>query len=202
VTAVTDLLSRLPGGAERTRVAAFRALRRGEAPGVEELARDSGLGSSEVRGHLGAMAAIGMARLDESGRVTASDGLSLMPTRHRLVLEGVVLHTWCAIDAVGIPAALGADAVASTPCPQCGRRFELRFRQGELHADEALVAWAPGSACSNIVEEFCPEANLFCHREHLEAWRGQAGNPPGEILTVGQVLEQGRRVWGPLRGER
>lgn len=202
VPGVAELLARLPEGAERTRVAAFSALRRGEAPAPEQLARDSGLPVSDVRRHLSALMSVGMAGLDESGRVVASDGLSVVPTGHRLVLDGVALFTWCAIDVVGIPAALGADAVASTTCPQCRCPLELRFRKGEPEGVEELVAWAPASVCSNIVEEFCPQANLFCSAEHLEAWRAQAGSPQGEVLSVEEAIEAGRKVWEPLRGDR
>lgn len=64
------------------------------------------------------------------------------------------------------------------------------------------MAWAPASVCSNIVEEFCPQANLFCSAEHLEAWRAQAGSPQGEVLSVEEAIEAGRKVWEPLRGDR
>lgn len=36
-------------------------------------------------------------------------------TRHRLILDGQGLYTWCAIDAVGIPAALSLDAQVRHP---------------------------------------------------------------------------------------
>jgi hypothetical protein len=73
------------------------------------------------------------------------------------------------------------------------------------------VAWAPGSACSNIVEEFCPEANLFCHR----AARGVArpggrssrrdpercpsvgAGPPGVGTAAGRAVS---RPWAPGEG--
>ncbi|MCG6537230.1 MAG: hypothetical protein L7F78_21595, partial [Syntrophales bacterium LBB04] len=56
----------------------------------------------------------------ESGRVVGSWGLSLVPTDHRLLIRGRNLHTWCAIDAVGIPAGLGEDGSIISRCHQCG----------------------------------------------------------------------------------
>ncbi|HEY3059929.1 MAG TPA: organomercurial lyase [Chloroflexota bacterium] len=41
----------------------------------------------------------------------AAHGFSLVPARqHRLAMRGRQFWTWCAIDAVGIPAGLGEDA--------------------------------------------------------------------------------------------
>jgi hypothetical protein len=55
-----------------------------------------------------------------SGRVVGSRGLSWVPTDHRLRIRGHTLYTWCAEDAVGIPAGLGEDASIASHCHLCG----------------------------------------------------------------------------------
>ena len=111
------------------RRAAFRSIRTGGAPDALELARVTGLDAATVEGAVGSLVRKGQAVVDTASRVVGSAGLSRVPARHQLRLGDDELHTWCAIDAIGIPAALGVDAVASTACPTCSRSIELEFRK-------------------------------------------------------------------------
>jgi hypothetical protein len=93
-------------------LAAFNAILNGELAVVSKLAESTGASSQDVEQLVGRALF-----LDESGRVVAAHGLSSIPARqHRLTLRGRRFWTWCAIDAVGIPAGLGEDAVASALC--------------------------------------------------------------------------------------
>ena len=53
-------------------------------------------------------------------------------------------------------------------------------------------------SCASVVDELCPQMNLFCNEEHLEAWLATAGEPAGTSLTVREVQEMGRQWWGDL----
>ncbi len=107
--------------------------------------------------------------------------------------------TWCAVDAIGIPAAPGIDALAITACPACGRSIEVEFRAGRALEDGALRAWLPQrDCCTSVIDELCPEMNLFCSEHHLEEWRRRAGDPPGTVLTLTETEERGRQWWGDL----
>ena len=82
--------------------AAFDAILNGEQPAVSELAKSTGVSSQGVELLVGRALTI-----DESGRVVAAHGLSAVPARqHRLTLRGRPFWTWCAIDALGMPAGL------------------------------------------------------------------------------------------------
>lgn len=184
------------GGAEHAesiRREAFRSIRRGEAADPAGLAERTGLRVNEVERALDVLSATEAIRRDETGRVVASAGLSVSETRHRLLLSGTELFTWCAIDALGIPAALGEDALATTSCPHCGRAVEIEIRKGRVLAPPDAVVWVPSEACST--SEFCAQANLFCDEAHLEAWRAHAGRPPGRALPVPEVEPLGRQWW-------
>ena len=92
---------------ERVREAAFGllvALRRSLRG--DELAMASGLVS--VTPIVDSLAAAGWIDRDETGLVTGSAGLSLSHGPHSLTMDGATFRTWCAYDALGIPAALGA----------------------------------------------------------------------------------------------
>jgi hypothetical protein len=181
------------------RRAAFRAIRGGAAPDAAALAGTTGLDERTVEAAVASLTRKGQAVVDPAGRVVGSAGLSLAPARHRLRLGDRELHTWCAIDAVGIPAALGAHAVAATACPTCGRAIQVELRGGRARPDQALRAWLPRrDRCASVIDELCPDMNLFCTEEHLQEWRHQRGDPPGVALTLGQAEELGRQWWGDL----
>ena len=75
-----------------------------------------------------------------SGRVVGSWGLSLVPTDHRLRIRGRNLYTWCAIDAVGIPAGLGEDGSIISRCHQCGVPLKVEMVCGKVSYVEPTEA--------------------------------------------------------------
>ncbi|TME33552.1 MAG: hypothetical protein E6I75_15210 [Chloroflexi bacterium] len=110
--------------------AAFNAILNGELATVSELAKSTEASSHDVELLVGRALII-----DESGRIVAAHGLSAVPARqHRLTLRGRPFWTWCAIDALGIPAGLGEDAVAETTCQLCATRVRVEFKVGKAVA--------------------------------------------------------------------
>jgi hypothetical protein len=99
------------------------------------------------------------------------------------------------VDAIGIPASLGADAVAVTSCPNRERELRLEMPGGCAVGGAELRAWLPRvDRLQNVVDELCPEVTLFCDGT-LGTWRALRGDPPGEALTVQEVRGIGER-WG------
>lgn len=181
------------------RRAAFRSIRRGRALDASELAESTGLHIRIVEDAVDSLARRGQAVVDGAGRVVGSAGLSLVPARDRLKLEEAEFDTWCAIDAIGIPAALGVDAIASTKCPACSQSIEVNLRKGRPPDDGKLRAWLPSEdCCTSVVDEICPDMNLFCNEHHLEEWRHRAGDPLGAVLTLNETGELGRQWWRDL----
>ena len=186
-------------GSARVRRAAFARLLDGRSVTVSELATDCALAEHRVEDALTAMVTSGAATRDATGAVVAVSGLSVVPAAHELQLAGREFWTWCAFDAVGIPAALEVDAVARTRCGHCARPIELRMPEGQPPADSPLVGWLPGGPCANVQVDFCPAANLFCDSAHLTAWRAEAGHPPGGPASISELAEEGRAVWAEMR---
>jgi alkylmercury lyase len=80
---------------------------------------------------------------DETRTIVGARGLTLRPTRHALVMSGRRLYTFCAIDALGIPAALCADAEIASRCHGCAAPVALTLRAGVLvDAPAGTVIWA------------------------------------------------------------
>jgi hypothetical protein len=189
------ICDQLPDGATAVRAAGFTHLRRGHAPGPDDLAADTGLDADTVTRTLTVLAGRGAAELDHHGGLVGIGGLSLVPTAHELVLDGVALHTWCAVDALGIPAALGVDATARTHCPHCGQGIEVTMIAGTPTHPAPVITWYPHAAGTNMRRSFCDAANTFCTRHHLDTWRAAHGHPPGEALTLDQVTTRGQAIW-------
>ena len=57
---------------------------------------------------------------------------SAVETPHRVEAGGRSWFANCAWDALGVPAALHADAVVRSECPDCGEPLELEVRDGRL----------------------------------------------------------------------
>ncbi len=114
------------------RIAAFRSVLSGQPASLSSLVTCTGLSQEEVAGALEGLVAQGMVVLAPSGEVVGSGGLSLAPTSHQLRIRSRSLYTWCAEDAVGIPAALGADAEVSSACYRCGEPISVELKAGRL----------------------------------------------------------------------
>jgi len=84
-----------------------------------------------------------MERDADSGELVAARGLSLAQTPHRLTLDGRPLYAFCAVDAVGIPAALELDARVESLCHVCAARVTLALSGGSVtDASPGAVIWA------------------------------------------------------------
>ena len=177
--------------------AAFKSMKSGTQPTIEQLTGDCGLDHRVVRNALDAFIRSGRADYTTDGCLTGIVGLTVEPTRHRLTLEGTPMFTWCAFDAVGIPAALRVDTKTRTTCGYCQEPIEVDIVAGSISSTLPIRGWlAQPESCENVKAEFCPEANLFCNQDHLAAWRTAAGMPEGVVKDLDAWADLGRRSWG------
>lgn len=197
-TELPSLLRDLPDDVRVIRRVAFSSLRHAEILSSEELPLRTGLDDHAVNAALRWLTDAGLVERDAEGRVVGIAGLTLKPTTHRLVLDDQGLYTWCAIEAIGIPAALSLDAQVTSSCAHCGESLLVHVDHGEPPADSPLRGWVPPTECGNVRADLCPLANLFCSLEHLEEWRTGAGKPPGHVADLDRFAELGRKAWGDL----
>jgi alkylmercury lyase len=136
------------------------------------------------------------AEWDPDGRLLGF-GLTLRPTRHRFEVDGRVLYTWCAPDALAFPGVLGIEAHVESPC----------YASGEpIHVDvgpEGVRSVEPAEAVVSIVT---PAANLadfrqaLCHEQHFfssphAASQWQAAHPEGIVVSVADAFTLTRRLF-------
>ncbi len=137
-------LSHLSETQDQLRRVAFRWVRAGRVATASRLADGAGLSLEVVHDELAALEQQGLLVCDAHGVVGIS-GLSLVETPHHLHLDGRSLFTWCALDAVGIAAGLGADAAIAGQCFHCQRDVAVRFEAGQVMAASPadLSLWLP-----------------------------------------------------------
>lgn len=176
--------------------AGFGALLAGESLTVAELSQRSGLDVVTVAAAVDALLGRESATVADDGRVDGIAGVTVRPTRHGMTVHGHTANTWCAFDSVGIPAALGLDAVAVTSCGYCKERIEVSFTEGRTAAT-GLWGWLPAlpSESVTLMSTFCSAADLFCDREHFDRWYESAGRPDGEACPIEELLEIGVATW-------
>ncbi|MER3437231.1 MAG: hypothetical protein C4346_06365, partial [Chloroflexota bacterium] len=132
----------------------------------------------------------GRITLDETGTAIAgAAGLSLLPSRHTLILDGRRLFTWCALDAVGIPAGLGAGARILSQCMHCGAPVRVIISKGklaELSPASLSIAIVPPDERRALRDGICTEMGFSCQ---------QATNGERLWVSVEDAMELGRACW-------
>lgn len=124
---------------------AFHAVLEGCVEDPAALAAGLALDRAVVEGAVDRLVARGTVVLDAaSGAVVAARGLSLAPTPHALTLGDRPRFVFCAIDAIGIPAALGLAARCRSACPVCAGPIEVRIEPGAVSASPAATVIAAG----------------------------------------------------------
>ncbi|MEX2031679.1 MAG: organomercurial lyase [Dehalococcoidia bacterium] len=188
-----DRLDGAPVGTEVVLSAAFRSILHGAASTIDALSATTGIPRRTARAAIEALAARGRVARSDDDRVVAAAGLSLEPTPHMVVLSGVILHAWCALDAIGIPAALQRDAVVRSTCARCGQPIRCVIERGEPCGD--CVASVPARVCSKPREQFCPRSRFFCRDAHAREWLARDGCGPALVLEPSELAGLGRAVW-------
>lgn len=95
---------------------------------------------SEIDGALARLAAGRVLILaPNSTTIWAPNPFCAVPERVRVAALGRTYWAICIWDALGIPAALGADATITAPCGDCGEAMELEVRDGVLVRSEGIV---------------------------------------------------------------
>lgn len=125
-------LNRLSPEEKSIRLAAFYRILGGRSSTTDDFSLETGITVKQVQQYIKNMVRQGILVVNEQGAVVGSHGLSIIPTEHRLRVAGQDLFTWCAVDAVGIPAALGVDATITSNCFQCNETIEIRMITGQV----------------------------------------------------------------------
>lgn len=178
--------------------AGFRLLLRTGTPVTPgELAAALRTTLDAVVGELAATVRRGCARIGADGSLVAIAGLSVVPDRHEIEIAGRCYWTWCAFDAVGILAALGATGTIRTTDPSSGAALTLEFDRGAVSPSSLVLFLPEMRECSSVIDQWCPNANIFETDAAARRWAGDRGLR-GRVLPLAEALNLGAGVWQPL----
>lgn len=179
------------------RGAAFRAILATGEPWDPDEATIAGADAQSVSSAIDQLLAAGRVRTNQQGHVTASCGLSVDPTPHRVETSRGARWTQCAYDALGILGALGEAGTIETSSPSTGASIRVRFVDGRPEGSEAVLFLADQSSCCRPTDEWCPNVNLFEDRLTALGW-GERHEVAGRVVSLDEGTELGRMEWRPL----
>ncbi len=143
------------------------------------------------------------AEVDQQGRFVGF-GLSLRPTPIQFHLGEQTFYTWCALDALSLPAMLGRTAHVVSMCPATGTPIRLTVtptRIEHLEPASAVVSVRlPGeetNICS-VQEDICNDGHFF-FVSHDVASTWPSLHPKAVLLSVEEAAELGRALASAIR---
>ncbi len=169
----------------------LRLLAQGQPVTIEQLASAAGRPGDEVRQVL---AELPDTEYDEQGRIVGY-GLSQRPTQHRFTVEGRELYTWCALDTLIFPVALGSSAEVESPCHATGTPVRLTVQPDGVAAVDpptAVVSIVTPQQCTSVRSAFCNEVHFFVSPEAARQWRSE--HPGGTVLPVVEADVAAREI--------
>lgn len=136
--------------------------------------------------------------LDDEGNVIGILGLTINPTPHCFRVDGQGLFTWCALDSLFLPAALGKSARVESPCPVTGTKIQITVSPDGVEGLEpagavmAIIIPDASEACCNIRDAFCDQVHFFSSPEAASEWvrehEGAAILSVDDAHTLGLLL--------------
>lgn len=172
----------------------YKRLAEGEPVTAEEIGADLELSKDHVERILDRW--YGVVRDDER-RVTGFWGLSLRETKHRFKVDGQLLYTWCAWDALFIPELLGRCALVTSHCPVTGQNIRLTVTPWGIEQVEpssvtmSLLIPEHDKVRENVVQHFCHFVNFFDSPESGSSWTAE--NPGTFLVSLNDAYILGKR---------
>jgi hypothetical protein len=115
----------------------------GQLPQPPQISRALRRSETDVRAALERLAAGKVLIMAPTGGdIWAANPFCAVPSGFRVHAGGTRYWGICIWDAMGIAAALGADARITAPCGDCGDDMAIEVRGGRLHHAEGLVHFA------------------------------------------------------------
>lgn len=164
-------------------------LANGKPVSVEDLAAATDRSTDDVRAALAAQADT---EFDEQGRIVGN-GITLRPTPHRFVVDGIQLYTWCALDTLIFPALLGRRAEIESPSHANGTPVRLTVDpDGVTSVDPAtaVVSLVTPDTTGSIRGAFCNEVHFFATADEAAGWLEQ--HPGASVVPVADAYQLGR----------
>ncbi|MFE3223676.1 alkylmercury lyase family protein [Nocardia sp. NPDC059228] len=171
----------------------------GRPPSATELARIAARFDVLAESVLARLHAADVIRLDAAGAIASAYPFSTSPTRHRVrITNGATVYAMCAVDALGVPAMLGTDAVVISADPSTSEPVEITIRDGELTAQPATTVVFLGARAGEgpSADSCCNDLNFFTDRDTAQRWSDAHPHLDGTILDLAAARRLGEDIFG------
>ena len=133
---------------------------------------------------------------DEQGNILGW-GVTLVPTRHRLQIDGKSLYTWCAFDTVLFPPSLRAEARVQSTCPVTDHSITfVATPEGTIKnlvpASSVMSLIIPAERSECVRATFCEQSLFFESEQAASTWL--AVHPEAILLSIAEAAVVGKRV--------
>lgn len=175
----------------------------GRPPDVPEISSHAELPESTIPGLLQKLEQRDLLALDPAGAICYAYPFTETATGHRVTLRMHEFNALCAIDALGAGAMCESDVSIRSSCALCSDPVHVRTEdrgRGLAHVSPAMtVAWYDFAYSGYAAASCCPTIAFFCRDDHLRQWmETQTPRRHGARLAIGEALEVGRAIFGPL----
>ena len=168
---------------------------------IDQMIADLAVNQDEAGEFLG-----GVTERDSSDSIVGIFGLSLNDHPHRFSVNGVSLTTWCAEDALFLPAMLDQKAMVESCSPLSKEKVRLTLGPDGLEevdpadAVVSIVTLDPSKVDTSSMEaiygNFCEQIHFFASREEAEGWA--AGRESIDIISVEEGYQLGKMAFSDL----
>lgn len=179
----------------RLTVKTIQALAEGNPVSPERLAKLWEMPFDQVRSILDQALAAGRVELDIQGNLVAGV-LSLIPTPHRISMDGKRLYAWCAYDAVYIPGVVAKSAQITSRDPETGDLIKISI------TPSGVARIRPESTVVSVVGPYedtqggarsprCSQMRFFGSRSSADQWlQDRSGISVLSVEDVYEIAEQ------------
>ena len=133
---------------------------------------------------------------DKEGNIVAA-ALSVLPTPHKVFIDGRTLYTWCALDALMYLPLLARPVGVESPGKATGAPVRMTVTSQDvrdIRPETAVVSLVKPKADRWIRDAFCNDVHFFSSEDAAAPWlaRHEAAVvlPVVEAFVVGQRLLQ------------
>ena len=165
----------------------IRLVAEGRPVALERIAAEADVPVEEIESWLRAQPGTDW---DDRGRLLGF-GLTQRPTRHRYLIDGRVLFTFCAADTLIFTPILGRPARVESSCPTTGQPIRIELTpEAVTSADPTTTVVSQLNLCcgaSDIRGSLCDYGHFFASVSAAQPWR--RAHPDGDVRPVGDFFD-------------
>lgn len=163
-----------------------RLVAEGRPVALERLAAVSGVPVEEIESWLRAQQGTDW---DDDGHLLGF-GLTQRPTQHRYIVDGRLLFTFCAADALLFTPILGRPARVESTCPATGQPIRVELTaEAVTSVDPPTTVVSHVSLCcgaGDIRGSYCDHGHFFASENAARDWRD--AHPEGDVRPVRELF--------------